>query len=231
MNKLLTVCPTKNRPDKCAKMLESFEKTSFSSDVLFVLDDDERDIVEYIKLFKRYKACGNLECLFLKPSNITIQLNQVLSFSYYKDYDFYHITNDDFVYHTLGWDHILCDKIKGFGISYGNDLFVKEKLPTAPVISGNIVRALGWLQMPKLTHLYGDSSWNIIGRHFNKLYYCKDVIIEHQHGLKNKEYKDELFEHTNSQEMFAKDHKAMLDWIRGEYQDDIAKIKEMINES
>ena len=221
---ILTICPTKNRPEKCGKMLESFRSMTTISSIVFILDNDEKFISEYKEMLCEY----NIE--IYREGTVTDKINK--TFEKYNDYDFYHITNDDFVYQTEEWDLKLIDKIQskgGIGISYGNDLLTGQALPTAPMISANIVKALGWLQMPRLTHLYGDSVWKTIGHKLNILYYCHDVIIEHQHPQKDKKYKDSTFEYTNSKAMYQKDHQAFRSWVEDDYLSDIYKIKELID--
>lgn len=223
MKKLLTICPTKNRPDKCKTMLTSFNGTAWVSDIVFILDNNERDKAAYKELFL-YSECT---CHFMPPSNITKQMNDLLKLKAFQGYEYYHITNDDFVYKTHLWDLKLIDKIeskKGYGIAYGDDTVGGIKLPTAPLISGNIIKALGWIQMPRLTHLYGDSVWKAIGHKLNMLYYCGEVVIEHRHAQKDTKYRDDVYNFTNSQEMYRRDHEAVKEWIANEYNDDIKKI-------
>ena len=112
-----------------------------------------------------------------EEDSITKIFNKV--FEANPDYDFYHMTNDDVIYKTKEWDVKLAQKGK---ISYGNDLFQGANLCTFPMIDGDIVRALGWLQMPTLERYCGDVVWKFIGEQLNILNYNEDVIIEHKWG-------------------------------------------------
>lgn len=137
-------------PKKLEKMLESFHATNNCSQILI-----------------------NTE---IKP--ITKILND--TFNKYPDFDYYHISNDDVLYKTKDWDVILANAIIEPGISYGSDGIQDKNLPTFPMISGDIVRSLGWLQMPTLNRYSGDVIWGFIGDQCKCLKYVPEVKIEHK---------------------------------------------------
>lgn len=93
------------------------------------------------------------------------------------DYDFYFMANDDIIFETPLWDISLTNKGK---ISYGSDGIQNNNLCTFPMIDGDIVRALGWLQMPTLNRYCGDTIWNFIGRQCGIIKYFPDVKITHK---------------------------------------------------
>lgn len=181
--KILTICPS-IYPEKLEKMMDGFEITRSK--------DTELVVVETI-------------------GSITKIYND--TFNKYPDYDFYHLTNDDTIYHTPLWDKILANKGK---ISYGNDMFQGKYMPTFPMIDGDIVRALGWLVLPTLGDkgLYGDNVWQIIGNSLKILNYVPEVIIEHKWNKEGKML-DKL-----SMEIFAQ-------WLMNSNKD-INKIKEVL---
>lgn len=171
--------------------------------------------------FYKNSKCSDLLVL-TKKGSITEIINQVN----YDGYKYISVTNDDFVYHTEGWDRILINKIeqKGFGIAFGNDGTNNKHLPVTAVMTADIFRALGWVQYPKLDHLCGDMVWQYIGKKLNCLYYVQDVKIEHMHFLFNKGKKED-YEHTNSKEMYQKDNKVFKEWIIRESESDLEKIR------
>lgn len=179
------------RDDRRKEMKESFIKTSKCSDIIFVFD----------------------------KGSITELINKVFNIEW--TYEYYHITNDDFIYHTDGWDMLMCDQCKG--VSYANDLM--SNIPTAPLIDGRIARTVGWLQMPKLYHLFGDIVWQKIGQELNVLKYHKDIIIEHKHYMSRKAKKDSVYEKTNSPDMYNKDQKAYREWLKNESKEQIESIR------
>lgn len=197
MNKTLIVCPTV-RPDKFKIMVNSLTETTRNCDIIHPN----------------------------KPGSITKIMNNV--FNKFSDYEYYHITNDDFVYKTKDWNELFIEKLENNpGICHANDKLLNGILPVAPFISGDIVRSLGWLQMPSLYHLCGDMVWDYIGKQINRLYYFKDVIIEHVHPLRKdiKVEKDSVFKLTNSKEMYRKDHEAYKIWLQENSFDQIEKLR------
>jgi len=180
---------------------------------------------EAVEMFKSFRETTiDSDIIFLhKEGSITKLINEC--FEHNKHYDYYHITNDDCIYQTIGWDVSLAEKLiqKGGGIAYGNDLLGGVNLPTFPFISGKIARALGWLQLPPLDHLCGDMVWKAIGSGLNRLYYCPEVVIEHRHFL-NKKAPKTNYEITNSSEMYNKDNATFRDWVHTQYKYDLDRI-------
>lgn len=109
-----------------------------------------------------------------KLGSITKLLNE--AFERNPDYEYYHITNDDVIYETPLWDTTLSNKYK---ISYGDDKFQRENLCTFPCIDGDIIRSVGWLQMPTLERYYGDNCWYFIGKQLGIMNYVPSVTIKH----------------------------------------------------
>lgn len=141
---------------------------------------------------------------------ITEIFNQ--AFNKLPDYDFYFMANDDINFMTEGWDIKLSNKGK---ISYGNDLLQGKDLCTFPMIDGNIVRSLGWLQMPTLERYCGDVVWKFIGDQCKCLEYHGDVFLKHDwHGATHP------LEHAEDMARFA-------EWLPWSFKD-IAKIKDIL---
>lgn len=128
-------------------------------------------------------------------------------------YDFYHITNDDVEYQTKDWDLKLAVKGK---ITYGDDLLQGYGLCTFPMIDGDIVRALGWLQLPSLNRYSGDIIWKFLGQACNCLEYHPEVVIKHQ------------WEGCEYPEINKDDMKAFAEWLPWSYRD-VVKIKRVLN--
>ena len=223
--RIFTICPSRGRPEIALRMFSSFIHTTSLSSIKIYLDSDDSRLKEYQDV--------------IPPDNIIIQermtTTQIINkaFKDNSDFEFYHITNDDFVYHSPGWDEkfISTSEEYGDGIFYGNDTMRDGNLCTAPVISGNIVRSVGWLQMPTLTHLYGDDVWMEIGKQLNILYYHKEVIIEHRHWNNKKAVMDDGYRRVNSSVMFEKDGLAFNNWKEYLLNEDIERIKNGINQS
>lgn len=143
---------------------------------------------------------------------VTDSINQI--FHENPNYDFYHITNDDVEYKTPLWDLKLAQKGK---ISYGNDGFQGSNLCTFPMIDGNIVRALGWLQLPTLDRYAGDVVWKFIGESCKCLQYVPEVEITH------------LWEGCADVKQNTKDMSAFAQWLPWAFKD-MQRVKAVLNE-
>jgi len=222
--KALAICPSRQRVEMCRIMCSSFLETRHDTDLVLVIDEDDPQYSEYLDL-----CFSNPILYYVNNKSINMTYTQMLNHQYlsYPHYEYYHITNDDFVYFTDGWDRRFIQVLRdyGSGVAYGNDLYMGRNLPTAPFISAEVVRALGWVQLPTLTHLCGDMVWKVIGEGLESIYYLKDVIIEHKHPLVNKAPKDVIFEKTNSKEMYSNDNAAFRHWVLNDSHDDIERIK------
>lgn len=233
MNEVIVICCSRGRPKMLEMMMQSFSKTSKISSLWVLLDGDDPYLEENIQRIRW--ADGQLNYSYGSPNTTTELINNELNFKkWQKKHKFYCVTNDDFIYHTDGWDVILTDEIKSkgkVGIAYGNDMLQGKNMPTTSVISREIVEALGWLQLPTLKHLYGDNVWKTIGTGANCLYYRPDVIIEHKHYFAKKVAQDETFLKTNSKEMYQRDQLAFVKWMTEQSKADIEKVKMLCEQS
>lgn len=153
----------------------------------------------------------NSDLIVSNIGNVTQAINNI--FYNNPDYEYYFITNDDIIFETLNWDDKLCNKNK---ISWGRDGIQDMNLCCFPMIDGNIVRALGWLQLPSLTKYCGDLVWKFIGRECNCLNYNPSVLIRH----KWQESQVDSVIHNKDREEFAK-------WLMSSYRD-VNKVKEIL---
>lgn len=222
MNKILVLCPSRGRPQQCKAMVDSFLLNSSCSVLKLLLDNNDPYLDEYRDIIK------DVSYTIEDQTTTTELINS--HWQYTADcYKYFSVTNDDFIYKTKDWDLKLIKKINGIGIAYGNDLLAGQAIPTTSVVSREIVEALGWLQMPTLTHLFGDNVWNYIGRACGCIHYVPEVIIEHRHVFARKAEADETHNHTNSKEMYRVDEQAFIKWIKENSKEDIAKVKEVMN--
>ena len=225
---ILTICPSYGRPQRLTKMIESFLETSCRSDLSVWVNADDPCFSDYYKIRNWYFKIGApvMFCCVSTTMTITQMFNSAANL---EGYSFYHQTNDDFIYKTIGWDAKFINKLSEFGegIVYGNDLVQGKNLPTAQFISAGIIRALGWIQLPSLTHLGNDCVWKEIGSRIKRLFYMEDVIIEHQHWMKNKSLIDTVYQRTNSQQMYDKDQRVYRQWFHQQMDKDVERIKSL----
>lgn len=220
---LLMICPTRNRPDKVTEMANSFYKTiKANSSLLICIDEDD-------EVMKAYHPDSRTGVMVGKRGSIVDWLNRAALA--HPDYKYYGIIGDDGVFITEGWDLELMNEIKsngGWGISFAEDLICsgKRMLPTHPVISGNIVKTLGFIIPPEFVHLYGDDYLGAIGKGIGKFFYRGDVIIEHRHWSVGKASKDEGYTRIDSKAGWDRDTVIWNEYQKENLQRDIDKVKE-----
>lgn len=224
--RILVICPSRGRPQQCKAMIDSFLATSQMSTLKICLDINDPCLPEYQDLIG-----GSVPFVMGIQRPITEIINEYWQFAA-DCFRWFSVTNDDFLYKTDGWDIKLTGNIKtleaGIGIAYGNDLLQGIHLPTTSIVSREIVEALGWLQMPGLTHLFGDNVWAHLGQNAGCLLYRPDVIIEHRHFFARKSAEDAIYKKTNSREMYDRDALAFHNWKISDGIKDVEKIKDLM---
>lgn len=220
--RILTICPSKGRPRLLKDMLTSFLDTrSPSTDMLVAMDEDDPFEFEYMKILRELK----IPCFTSLGLTVTEHINRCYSIVG-DSYDYFHLTNDDVIYKTPNWDLEMVGRLSTYeGISYANDGFQSENLPTFPMISARIVRALGWLQLPTLKWLCGDLVWKDIGRALGRLHYLPDVHIEHRHWINGKRTQD----NPDYDKVYKEDMEQYHRWWVLQRKIDIAKLREVLN--
>lgn len=229
--KLLTICPSRNRPDKLARMLQSFLDTSNQGTniIVYVADDDPS--------IEEYKSMDYSKLIHFGPRRSLVKVLNYISTELIPGVPFYQEINDDHVYRTKNWDEVLIGAIRGnggWGISCGNDLMTNEsweiaRHPSGAVISGNIVRTLGHFVLPELDHLFTDTYLRDIAEGIERYYHLTDVIIEHLHPISCKADSDKNYEWVYNPQNYMIAHKHYYKWRKYRKADDIAKLKEAMN--
>ena len=136
--------------------------------------------------------------------------------------------SDDHVPRTPGWDRILLDAIDamgGTGIAYGDDQIMRERLPTAVVISSNIVAALGWMCEPSLAHFCVDNVWKDLGQGAGCLAYVPEVVIEHLHWINGGAPMDATYEEGGIYSPDCADARAYAQWRAVRMTADVSTVR------
>ena len=215
-----------------AEMLKSFDKTkSEGTDMVIYVADNDTRIDEYkVVLSGRNVIYGPDRGCLVEVLNYLVLL--------YPDYEYYSEVNDDHVYITKGWDEKLMKAIEdkgGWGVACGNDLVTKDwyhmRHPSATMISGKIIRALGYFTWPKLKHFASDDYHRDLGEGINALIHLPEVIIEHRcwHAA-GKAENDEVYEAVYSDEAFNYGNDVYRDWKNGPGVNEINRLKEVMKE-
>lgn len=224
---LLMICPTRGRPDRVKDMLKSFYETRTGEDTkicLAVSKDDEK-YQEYID------TIPNEEIITCESRYLINKINYICC-ELYPNLPYYGGIDDDHIFRTKGWDKVLVDKIEennGWGLACGNDLFNKDwhewEHPSGLVMSGKLIRYLGYVMYPKFKHS-GIDHWqaDLFGK-AECLYFVPEVIIEHCHYLVKKAEEDEGYAWVYEANNFDEGMKIYNLWRIQEMAADVANLK------
>jgi len=216
VNRMLLIVPSRKRPEACQELLNQFRETSACSDIVFGIDDDDKsiyteDVLNHAVINPRMRMGGTLNHIARDNKD---------------SYDFLAFMGDDHRPRTDAWDKILCDSIGDKpGVAYGDDLFQGSNLPTAVVMSAHIVREIGYMVPPVLTHMYMDNFWRDLGIKLDNLQYNPDVIIEHLHYLAGKAVNDLQYQEVNASHVYEKDRIAYDEYVIAQMDKDVLAIR------
>ncbi len=216
----LVVVPTRGRPQSAVDFMHNFYKTiAGNTSLVFALDDADPFVDAYAE------NIGDEHLLYCPTSTMVDALNYAANWWFNPKYIGF--MGDDHRPRTYGWDvqyMNALDKL-GTGIVYGDDKFQGRNLPTQVAMTVDIVRALGYMAPPCLTHLYVDDFWKLLGNGADCLEYLPDVVIEHCHPLAKKSEWDSGYARVNSQEMYNKDARAFGEYVKTQLDSDIVKVR------
>lgn len=219
MKKILVMCPSRSADGKRIKNVNNLisswkETTTGNSDFLLGLDQDDAH---------HYPSVDNI-IVDINPNKLTVvkKINY-LSSKYLDNYEFIQFVGDDCVFKTKDWENIYLEssKNKNYVLFYPNDTYQKDKLPTHPLISTNIIKKIGFMGPPCLEHMYVDNFWLMLGKNLQCLEYFEEIILEHRHPVKGFET-DEIYAQNDS--YFARDQKEYINYINFHFIKDLEKI-------
>ena len=225
---LLVIMPSRGRAANFTGddgLVALYARTCSARTQVFVaLDDDDPDLLAYHKVLD-----GSPFLWTVGPRKTFIDWTNQIAGRLGQHYRFLASLNDDMFPCTRGWDSQLIETIasrgRGTGIAYPNDLR-REDIPEAPIVSGDIVDALGWLLLPACGHFYGDTALGDIARGAGCLFYRPDVIVEHRHPTVHRAMvPDQTY--VEAARGIDADANAYRRWRRTRYGADVAAIRDL----
>lgn len=229
MADLAVITPTRGRPERFADLVKAVHATA-ALDVHVWAGIDYDDPSDY------YEACKDLpgEDLVVPYRGVRRSLSGWTNFLAEQALGsrnpprYLASLGDDHRPKTPRWDRKLVDAIEamdGPGIAYGNDLYQGPNMPTAWVVSAELVRAVGWMMLPTCEHLYVDAAVLELGRAADRIVYRPDVVIEHLHPYAGKAQMDDSYRESNSRDRYAADQRAFEEWKRDGLEADAVKVR------
>jgi hypothetical protein len=216
---VLVIVPTRGRPDASVEFHKEFLQKSMISDLMFAIDEDDAD---------SYPRIDGV----LYEVNPRMGMNGTLNYvanKYSDSYKYIVFMGDDHRVRTFGWDLVMAEKIGSLGVAYGNDLIQGQALPTAVMMSSNIIKAIGYMAPPKQKHMYLDNFWLDLGTRLNAIHYLEDVIIEHLHFSVGKSDMDSSYQEKNDSAIYNADKVAYDEYLSTQMDIDIDKILKCVN--
>jgi hypothetical protein len=220
---LVTLMPTRGRPEQAYKAWKSFEgsKANYGTNIAWVLDNDDDASDRYVEHTKHAGLVG-----WGFTGNMVTRTN--LAASLYTDtFDIIGWAADDQLVRTQGWDDAILDAFTDpkVGMVQTNDLHYGPDKAANIFVRADIVRSLGYLALPTVNHLYVDDAWVMLGKLSESLRYLEHVVIEHMHPVYNKGEWDDQYRSSNDPSMYQHDYDAYVQWLDGPVREDAEKVR------
>lgn len=225
MADLVVITPSRGRPGQFAELVAAIRDTAtLEVSLVGYVDDDDPHRDDYLAL-----AGGNVYIAVGRRQGLSGWTNAGAQAASHTA-PYLASLGDDHRPRTRGWDQLLIaaiGQLDGPGFAYGNDLFQGAALPTAWVVSTEVVQTLGWMMLPTCEHMYVDAAVLALGRAAGRIAYCPAVTIEHLHPLAGKAAWDTSYRESNAGARYAADEAAYQAWLRTGLQADTAKINSL----
>ncbi|GES27921.1 glycosyltransferase family A protein [Streptomyces angustmyceticus] len=228
---LLVIIPTRGRPQAVPAIVDAWNQTGATADLLFAVDTDDPELAEYKQHAAELKGDGRIRFTFGKRRRLCGTLNQQ-AVKAAKQYRYLAFMGDDHRPRpaAMPWDARIRECLSGGpGIVYGNDLLMGERMPTAVAMTADIVSALGFMAPDCLVHLCLDLVWLDWGTGMKRITYLDDMVIEHLHPANGKAEVDAGYEECNSSEQVSADSAAYYNYRdNGGLEADLAKLWKLV---
>lgn len=176
MPALLMIVPSRGRPANLDRLVQSWrETTSSEADLVVALDDDDPQLYQY--------NAHRVAMVTVGPRQSFVEWTNEIAVSSADRYRFVGTMGDDHRPRTPGWDTLLCAALDalGTGVAYGDDLASLPVVPSAAVVSSDIVGRLGFLLPPVLAHHGSESFLHALGTGLGRSVFVPEVVVEHVH--------------------------------------------------
>lgn len=236
MADLVVIVPSRGRPEAAREVAEAFRETCTADTfLLFAVNDDDPTLDDNMTVadLSGYPTIGGRNCAvtFVRAETMVEALNAAAVMDGCQQAFAIGFMGDDHRPRTVGWDAAYLDALHEFGtgIVYGNDLLQGERIPTQVALTADIVRAVGYMAPPQLTHLFVDDCWKRWGEAVGRIRYLPDVIVEHLHPVAGKAEWDAGHMRVNAPVMYRKDATAFAAYVADGFDADVSRIRALLS--
>lgn len=144
-----------------------------------------------------------------------------------KDLDWVGLLGDDNVPQSPHWDEHMLNAVQGWNIVSCNDGWqAPKRVANCWIMSGDLIRAVGYIFPPGLNHLYIDDIWETIGRATQSWNCRMDILVKHAHATVLKT-EDDTHRQAYSDESWAHDGMVYQDWCDNEREAVIQRVEDL----
>lgn len=221
---LAIIVPTRGRPQNIERLVQV---DAPNVDWYFCVDDDD-DLHAYTAAIAAGVESVNM--VTGPPQRLVPWINQMSAMLIEDGYQYIGFIGDDHLPRTPEWDKRIIEALErlGTGIVYTNDLLQSEKLPTVAFMTSDIIRTLGYMAPPCLTHLFVDDAWLAWGRAIKRIAYLPQVVIEHLHPIAGKAEMDANYETTGA--LLKADGIAYAKYKAEQFFGDVTKLEKLLKQ-
>lgn len=220
--KILWICPSRKRPERLKRLIESWKKTTSGfSELLIIIDSDDNSYEELIKTYQEpiweitEPAFGSF-----------LHLINSKAVKYSTEFRYIGFMEDDIVFETPGYEVKFIKKLKDLGktgIVHAKDGIDKRKFVSIPVMDSYIIRTLGWFSPPCLKSLWADNFWRQMADYLKTYHKFEDVMIKHYHYSRDENtLKDETSSVVDGN--YHPDKEAFYKYLENDFKRDMEKL-------
>ena len=225
------IVPTRGRPANAYRLASRWlETTGDTTRVFFVVDNDDPELQNYHDALAPLVGDMRVSYVVGERRRVGPTLNYWAP-KLTGEYDAIGFMGDDHLPRDKNWDAFVL-RVRGTRnfIAYGDDLIQRANLPTAVVMDSRLIKTLGYMVPPGLTHLYLDNFWRDLGEQLGTLSYHPDIVIEHLHPIAHKAEWDDGYREVNDGTMYADDAAAYAEYqSSGDFNTDLLRLRESVD--
>jgi hypothetical protein len=171
------------------------------------------------------RDCPGQGCLVLTLPAGTVGSAEALRWAVGEDFPdepWYGLISDDNLPETAGFEAALVSAAGTWGIASANDGWQSNadpeisRMQSATVFGGDLIRSVGYLAPEGFKHLYIDDVWEVIGRELGNWRILMDVVVRHDHPIKDGRPMDATHALVNSSPVAEHDCARFMAWRANE---------------